>query len=85
MGGKNKGKKKGGGHHNNSSSNNYAPKLTEEELIELVSEATQIHILLNERHEKLKQSKDWVYILSTKWLKEWKEYVGYDDLFSTDK
>ena len=47
MGGKNKGKKKGGGHHNNSSSNNYAPKLTEEELIELVSEATQIHTLLN--------------------------------------
>ncbi len=37
MAGKKKYQKKGGGHNNNSSSQNFAPKLTEDELCDLVS------------------------------------------------
>ena len=36
MAGKKKYQKKGGGHNNNSSSQNFAPKLTEDELCDLV-------------------------------------------------
>lgn len=86
MGGRNKHKKTYNNNNNhNKSSQNFAPKLTEDELCDLVTEATQIHILLNSRHEKLKESKDFVYLLSTKWLREWKDYVGYDEMFTDQK
>lgn len=29
--------------------------------------------------------KDFAFILSTKWLREWKDYVGYEAIFSDDK
>lgn len=85
MGGKNKGKRRSHTNHNNASTNNYVSKLSEQDLCDLVTQATQMHVLLNERHEKLKKSENFVYILSTKWLKEWKQYVGYDHLFSDEK
>lgn len=46
MGGRNK-HKKSHQQSSNKSSQNFAPKLTEDELCDLVSEATQIHVLLN--------------------------------------
>lgn len=76
MAGKNKHKKRGGGHssptHQSQSAN-----VTEEDMCNFVAEASDMQIMLNQRHEKLKQMKDYAYLLSTKWLKEWKDYVGY--------
>lgn len=49
---------------------------------ELAAECLHLHELLSNRTAKLRAMKEHelVYLLSTKWLQDWKDYVGYDQL-----
>ena len=49
---------------------------------ELANQCLHLHELLSNRTNKLRAMKDNepAYLLSTKWLQDWKDYVGYDQL-----
>ena len=38
--------------------------------------------LLQSRQQRLKKCEDYAYLISTKWLRDWKDYTGYDSLYS---
>lgn len=52
---------------------------------ELLNQCLQLHELLKDRTNRLRklETGDFCYILSTKWLRDWKDYVGYQ--FSTEE
>lgn len=79
MGGKNKHRRKQ--QQKQANSQTHAPKLSEDEMCELVSQATDINLFLSHRYQRLKACEDYAFLLSTKWLREWKDYVGYDNLY----
>ncbi len=49
---------------------------------ELTAQCLELHELLKNRTNKLRAMKnnELCYLLSTNWLKEWKEFVGYEQL-----
>jgi hypothetical protein len=54
---------------------------------ELTAQCLELHELLKDRISKLRQLEtgDFCFILSTKWLRDWKDYVGYDGTVGEDK
>jgi hypothetical protein len=49
---------------------------------ELANQCLHLHELLSNRTAKLRAMKEHelAYLLSTKWLQDWKDYVGYEQL-----
>lgn len=74
--------------HKNNHHNNYQPnpkhEINEEELC---SQCLEIHELLKDRTSRLRklESNEMCYMISTKWLREWKDYVGYDATVKEDE
>lgn len=63
----------------NNRNNDPAPVIDEEGLM---TECLELHQLLKNRTAKLRELKetDLCYLISTKWLQDWKQYVGYSQL-----
>ena len=52
-----------------------------------MNECLAVYELLKDRTKALREmaGNDFCYVLSTKWLKQWKEYVGYEQLVGEEQ
>ena len=66
-------------HKRSTNQTTYYPPVNEEALME---QALRMHELLSNRTAALRKlsTGELCYVLSTKWLSEWKEYVGYEHI-----
>ena len=52
-----------------------------------MEQCLKMHELLKDRNSKLRklETGDWCYVLSNRWLKDWKDFVGYDATVKEDE